>query len=65
MEKKISDYEERLGFKEKELNEFKAAYKEKLRKCQAWEKAYNSLRSQMHNDSMKSAQVDFGWMFLD
>lgn len=31
----------------KELNELKEAYKEKHRKCMAWEKAYNSIRDQL------------------
>ena len=47
------DYDEKLISKEKELNDFKAAYKEKLRKCQAWEKAYNSLRNQIQESGDK------------
>jgi hypothetical protein len=34
-------FENQLGVKNKELLELQEAYKEKLRKCQAWEKASN------------------------
>jgi chromosome condensin MukBEF ATPase and DNA-binding subunit MukB len=54
VEKKLVDYDEKLISKDKELNDFKAAYKEKLRKCQAWEKAYNSLRNQIQESGDKA-----------
>lgn len=47
VEKKLAEYDEKLGSQDNELSELKIAYKEKLRKCQAWEKAYHNLKSQL------------------
>ena len=41
----------------KELNELKEAYKEKHRKCLAWEKAYNSIRDQLGGARPANANV--------
>ncbi|CAN0427553.1 unnamed protein product [Ascophyllum nodosum] len=59
MEQKLREADHKLRLREKELVDLQAclrcsgalqeAYKEKSRKCQAWEKAYGNLRSQVTN----------------
>ncbi|CAN0209986.1 unnamed protein product [Pylaiella littoralis] len=46
-EQKLREAEHKLRLREKEIVDIQEAYKEKSRKCQAWEKAYGNLRSQM------------------
>lgn len=41
------DLEDHRKSREKEISELKDAYKEKHRKCIAWEKAYNNIRDQV------------------
>jgi len=47
LEQRLKDAEFKLQLREKELLDLQEAYKEKMRKCQAWEKAYNNVRSQL------------------
>ncbi len=42
-EKARQDYEAQLNIKNRELLELQDAYKEKLRKCQAWEKVQQNV----------------------
>eukprot|EP01038_Epipyxis_sp_PR26KG_P012329 gene12329-16536_t len=47
--------EEQLSTKNKEIVELQEAYKEKSRKCQAWEKAYNSVRNQIQEANKQTS----------
>jgi hypothetical protein len=40
-------FERAIADRDKELLEIREAYKEKSRKCSAWEKAYSALRDQV------------------
>eukprot|EP00903_Cladosiphon_okamuranus_P019221 g17675.t1 len=46
-EQKLGEVVHKLRLRERELIDLQEAYKEKSRKCSAWEKAYGNLRSQM------------------
>ncbi|CAM9486053.1 unnamed protein product [Choristocarpus tenellus] len=47
LDQKLREAEHKLRIKEKEFIDLQEAYKEKSRKCQAWEKAYGNLRNQV------------------
>ena len=40
MEQKFQELQQQLEIRERDLSEIKEAYKEKNRKCQAWEKVH-------------------------
>ena len=42
---KLSSFEDELAKKDEELSELKLAYKEKMRKCTAWEKITKTKKS--------------------
>lgn len=56
--KKIRELEYQLSLRENDLNDIKDAYKDKLRKCDAWEKAYSNLKEQVHGPSTAVFSVD-------
>eukprot|EP01041_Mallomonas_annulata_P009601 gene9601-19955_t len=46
-EQRQRELQHQLDGRDRELADLKSAYKEKMRKCQAWEKAYQTIREQL------------------